>query len=68
MSESITYALKVTPDEKEVPCHLSELKKHDIFYLVQASKKSERLVATGDAFQSDVNGQTIWSVPHEIHA
>ncbi|QEY16058.1 hypothetical protein D0C16_08725 [Cellvibrio sp. KY-GH-1] len=68
MSESITYALKVIPDDKEIPCHLSELKKDDLFYLVQASKKSELLVATDNAFQSNVNGQTIWSIPHEAHA
>ncbi|WP_191968667.1 hypothetical protein [Cellvibrio sp. KY-GH-1] len=67
MSESISYALKITGDE-EIPCHLSELKRDDLFYLVQASKKSKLLIATDDAFQSDVNGQTIWSVPHEIHA
>ena len=67
MNEPITYALKVTRDEKEVPCHLSELKKDDLFHLVQASKKSELFIATDDAFQSNVNGQTIWSVPHEIH-
>lgn len=67
MSESISYALKVAND-KEIPCHLSELKKDDLFYLVQASTKSKLLIAIDDAFQSDVNGQTIWSVPHEIHA
>lgn len=68
MSESITYALKVAPNDKEIPCHLSELKKDDLFYLVQASKKSELLIATDNPFQSNVNGQMIWSVPHEIHA
>lgn len=67
MSEPISYVLKITGDE-EIPCHLSELNRDDLFYLVQSSKKSELLIATDNAFQSDFNGQTIWSVPHEIHA
>lgn len=66
MSESIDYAFKVTADD-EVPCHLSEIKKGDQFYLVHNKTKSDLFTATDDAFQTNLNGEMIWSVPHEIY-
>ena len=63
MTESIQYAFKVTPDE-ETPCHLSEIKQGDVYYLVVDSKRSELQRATEDAFSSDVNGKSVWSIPH----
>jgi len=63
MSESIQCAYRVDSD-KETPCHLSEIKKGDLFYWVVDAHKSDLLQATGDAFSSNVNDKDIWSVPH----
>ena len=63
MTETIQYAFKVTEDE-ETPCHLSEIKKGDVYYLVVDSKRSELLKATEDAFNSNVSGKSVWSIPH----
>lgn len=63
MNESIQYAYRIDSD-KETPCHLSEIKKGDVFYWVVDAHKSELLQATDDAFNSDVNDKNSWSVPH----
>lgn len=63
MNESIHYAYRIDSD-KETVCHLSEIKKGDVFYLIVDAHKSELLRATGDAFNSNVNDKNIWSVPH----
>jgi len=63
MSDAIQYAYRID-SEKETPCHLSEIKKGDVYYWVVGSHKSDLLEATGDAFSVDVNDKKIWSVPH----
>ena len=63
MSDSIQYAYRVDSD-KETPCHLSEIKKGDLFYLVVDAHKSDLLRATGDAFSSNINDKNSWSVLH----
>jgi hypothetical protein len=66
MDQEIRYAFRIDRDT-ETPCHISELKNGDVFYMVQGGQKSNLLIATGDAFSSDVNGQLLWSIPHEIY-
>lgn len=66
MSESFQYAFRIDAD-KEIPCHLSEIKKGHIFYLVTNASKSELFKASEDAFSTEVNGKLIWSIPHEMH-
>lgn len=62
--DAIQYAFRVESD-KETPCHVSEIKSGDVFYLVTGGKRSALFVATGDAFSSDVNNRLVWSIPHE---
>lgn len=62
----VQYAMRIT-DLDEVPCHLSEIKKGDVYYLVRGAEKSPLFVATGDAFMTDVNRQPLWSIPHEVY-
>ena len=64
--EIIQYAFRVDAT-RETPCHLSEIKRGDVFYQVNGNTKSELYRATGDAFSSDVNGNTVWSIPHELY-
>lgn len=66
MNDSIQYAYRIDTD-RETPCHLSEIKKGDVFYWVRNAHKSELLKATADAFTTIVNGNEIWSVPHETN-
>lgn len=44
---------------------MSDLKKGDVFYMVDGAHKSDLLIATDDAFSSVVNETTVWSVPSE---
>jgi len=64
MDDLIQYAFRID-DNRETPCHLSEIKKNDVFYLVTGGKKSELFIAIDNAFNSVVNGQQIWSIPRE---
>lgn len=66
MNENIQYAFRVDADE-ETPCHLSEIKKGDVFYLIQGAKRSELLRATENAYEAVVNERPVWSIPHEIY-
>jgi hypothetical protein len=63
---TVQYAFRIT-DTSETPCHLSEIKKGDVYYQVSGADKSELLIATGDAFATEVNHQMLWSIPHEIY-
>lgn len=64
MSDLIQYAFRIDA-QTETPCHLSDLKKSDVFYMVDGVHKSDLLIATDDAFSSVVNETTVWSVPSE---
>ena len=64
MSETIQYAYRVD-DATETPCHLSEIKKGNVFYFVNGSEKSALMIATADAFYTELNEQPVWSIPHE---
>lgn len=63
MSECIQYAFRIEAG-KETPCHLSEIKKDDVYYLVVDARKSELFKATDNAFGAEVNGKWVWSIPH----
>ncbi len=63
---SIEFAMRIE-DDGEVPCHLSDLKKGNIYYLIRGTEKSPLYLATGDAVATDVNHQPLWSIPHEIY-
>jgi hypothetical protein len=66
MNTDIHYAFRVDASQ-ETPCHLSEIKKGDVFYFVKGGQKSALMTATEDAFSSEVNGQLLWSIPHDIY-
>jgi hypothetical protein len=65
-TDIIQYAFRVEGD-KETPCHVSDIKSGDVFYLVTDGKRSALCKATGDAFSSEVNNRLVWSIPHENH-
>lgn len=66
MSSFIQYAFRVD-DKTETPCHLSSIKKGDVFYRVDGCQKSDLMIATDDAFSSVLDDQTVWSVPSEMY-
>lgn len=66
MSTPIQYAFRVD-DTQETPCHIADIKKGDVFYLVTGGQKSELFKATGDAISNKVNDQLHWSIPYEIY-
>jgi hypothetical protein len=66
MNTPIQYAFRVD-DTQETPCHVADIKKGDVFYLVTGGHKSELYKATGDAISSAADGQLHWSIPHEIY-
>lgn len=66
MSELIKYAYRIDSD-RETPCHLSEIKKGDVFYLMVGASRSELHRATDDAFIAHVNDNETWSIPHELY-
>lgn len=66
MNQEIRYAFRID-QFAETPCHLSELNKGDVFYLISQGTKSELLRATGAPFTEIINHQEVWSIPHEIY-
>lgn len=66
MGELFQYAYRINAD-KETPCHLREIKKGDVFYLMSNATKSELRKATEDAFCTVVNKDLVWSIPYEIY-
>lgn len=66
MDQEIRYAFRIDSDA-ETPCHISDLKEGDVFYMVSQGTKSELLQATGAPFTETINHQLVWSIPHEIY-
>lgn len=66
MDQEIRFAFRIDSDA-ERPCHISDLKEGDVFYMVSQGTKSELLQATGAPFTEIVNHQVVWSITHEIY-
>lgn len=63
---TIRYAIKVTTDAPERPCHISELVQGDKFYLISGGKRSELRIATSNPYRNGANpGEEQWSIDYE---
>jgi hypothetical protein len=61
----LQFALLLGTGWRETPCHISELKKGDVFYMVTDGAKGELRVATALPYSSQVDGDILWRIDSE---